>query len=59
MRDELDEKLARFETLERDLADPVIQGDERIRSQLAILANFLGRWMTRDYCAMMRELIST
>ena len=38
--------------------DPVIQGDERMRSQLAILANFLGRWMTRDYCAMIRELIS-
>jgi len=38
--------------------DPIIQDDERLRSQLAILTNFLGRWVRRDYSAMIRAFIT-
>lgn len=42
-----------------DYLDPHIQTDERMRSQLAIFTNFLGRWLRRDYASMMREFTLT
>jgi hypothetical protein len=39
-----------------DHLDAAIQADERIRSQLAILVNFLGRWRERDPVALLAGL---
>ncbi len=47
MRDELDEKLARFETLERDLADPVIQADPQRMAAVAREHGVLARVVSR------------
>jgi len=47
MRDELDEKLARFETLERDLADPVIQADPQRMAAVAREHGVLSRVVSR------------
>jgi len=47
MRDELEEKLARFETLERDLADPVIQTDPQKMAAVAREHGVLARVVSR------------
>jgi len=47
MRDELDEKLARFETLERDLSDPVIQADPQKMAAVAREHGVLARVVSR------------
>ncbi len=47
MRDELEEKLARFETLERDLADPVIQADPPKMAAVAREHGVLARVVSR------------
>ncbi len=47
MRDELDEKLARFETLERELADPTVQGDPQRMAAVAREHGVLSRVVSR------------
>ena len=47
MRYELEEKLARFETLELDLADPVIQTDPQKMAAVAREHGVLARVVSR------------